>query len=288
MCSRIDALMHGTTDTYLENILETNQITARKSSMGLNVAVSTYPILDCDIGHEFNLLEFWGTSKIFIKPSLLIDNPNWQLSVESDVSADWNKMPYNYTNIQEYMPIISRYRSAIWLSRQETDVVRLYGGELAFKNTLTNIKNYILFVAIDDTKPELIQYVMGHGINVIIVHNYVLLFEPDWFNKTTWLASLAVEQDKLRQLLPTLYILSQQRREKQSRERQAVAQTQREKYVVARAWWESTVRKYGPDKLQRILGPTYNAIMKAYDRKDYALIFRVERAEQRLTELHTK
>lgn len=285
MCNRIVALMHGTTDLYLKSILENNRIEAKKSSMGLNVAVSTYPILDCDMGHLFNLFDFWGTCKIFIKPSLLSDKTDWQLSVESDVAADWRKMPYNHTNVHEYMPVISQNRSAIYLNQHETDMVKLYGGELAFKSTLEKIKNYILFVTIDDTKPELIQYVMNQGINVIIIHNNILQLDPEWFDMSD---KLMIEQNKLRQLLPTLYIRAQQRREKQSIERQISAQKQREQYEFSRTLWENIVREYGPDKLQRILGMAYGAIQRAYDTNDHSLTFRVARAEKKLEEHETR
>lgn len=275
MCNNIVSLIHGTTDMSLKNILETNQIEAKKSSMGLNVAVSTYPILDCDLDHTLNLSEFWGTCKIFLNSSLLMDKIDWQLSIESDVSADWRRMPYNHTNISEYMPIISRNRSSVWWSdHRETDTIKLYGGELSFKSSLENIRNYILFVAINDKNPELIQYVMELGINVIIFHDNVLTLNSNWFR---FVFKLDEEQRKLEQLLPTLYVIAQRQKDVQTSERQIMDQKRKEQQEKARIIWETIIDGYGEDYLQQILGNTYNIIQRAYNTNNYSLIFRIER-----------
>jgi hypothetical protein len=291
-CNNIVALMHGTTHDNLLEILKTNRIIAKKSPMGINRAVSTYPILDCDLGHELNLLNFWGTCKIFMKNNILKEK-DWKLSIQSDVSADWNYMPYNIHNISTYMSSISPQRHNVWHTHEHTnedhmedDNVKLYGGELAFTGDLENIENHILFVTIEDSRPHLIEKVMSYGVNVVIFpSNHIFNLRKEWFQTPK---TLEAEQTQLQSMLPALYTIVLEKNKQHQSESQKIIQHQHIAYQKARKWWENRIKLYGETSLRKILGNTYNITKKAYDNNDIQLVFRIDRCKHILRDKYIK
>lgn len=66
VCNQIIGLIHGTYDDSLLNILPENKIEALSSSMGMGTAaVSTYPLINCDLNHKLRLWNMWGSNHIF-------------------------------------------------------------------------------------------------------------------------------------------------------------------------------------------------------------------------------
>ncbi len=179
LCNEIVALIHGTSDKGLRGILKTNRIQDKISPMGAGYsAVSTYPLLNCDLGHNLPFNQMWGENKIFIDKQALNDFIGWKLSIPTDISADPNKMPYTKGKINTYFEKISDKRYNIWTDTdpetkeiQDEDYYHLnfddYSGELAFFKSIAPLKPYIKFIAILRDKKDLIDEVQAMGIKVV-------------------------------------------------------------------------------------------------------------------------
>ena len=168
-CNQITALIHGTYDEGLLAILSNNKIEAKISPMGMGTAaVSTYPLLNCDVNHKLPLWNMWGSNHIFLDKSIIEENQNWRLSIKTDIGALKSSMPYTESNLHKYFIEISPDRYHVWsdINFDET-LFTNNAGELAFFSDINNIKKYIKFVTINNQKKDLIKNVQSHGIKVI-------------------------------------------------------------------------------------------------------------------------
>lgn len=183
ICNNIVTLVHGTNDLNLTEIITSNKLLAFKSVAGVIEAVSTYPILNCDIGHKLPFWAMWGENKIFLSPQLLIDFSNWRLGIKTDTSVKKILMPFSNTTLNNYFFEISTHRYHVWSDDNYDESFGDYMGELAFFNNIINIKSYILFVAIKFNKIDLISTIKSMGIKVITYNSSDFILTHDLFIK---------------------------------------------------------------------------------------------------------
>jgi hypothetical protein len=135
-----------------------NQLNANQSAMGVEKAISMYPIVNSDIDKLYPLYYYtWGNVKIFFESSILNVKSNyWKLSVNTDTCADKTNMIYHRHNLFAYFMHLKNNREKIY-ERDNHLHFNDYAGEICIYNNLENIRKYILCIIMSNSNKILIN-----------------------------------------------------------------------------------------------------------------------------------
>jgi hypothetical protein len=193
-CDKIISLLHGTPIQNIINILTEDVLKIGKGeTSGVKTnAISTCPILNCDIDKYYPISRAYGDVQIFLNP-ILLDEHSWKLSVETDSVAGGE---YNKGNIEYYFNVISPIRYLLYNDpKRQLDEMKVHQidkvmGELSFsgvtlKDGIKNIKKYIQFITVKNftgskEKTTVVEQIRAMGIKVF-EYNKESLWLEDYF-----------------------------------------------------------------------------------------------------------
>ena len=162
-------LFHATTTEYLLNILKTNKLTSNKINKDVNYGfdnyINDYIYLSCIPKNRIKRLK--GLCVIIFKSDILL-NKNFTISKEwTPIEPEINNYSfYKSKNINEINEILLKLFNSNKYPYQ-------YTNQIAVKNKIININNYIHTIVINNVKYkytlDIIDFIKINNLNINII-----------------------------------------------------------------------------------------------------------------------